>query len=75
MPKPIQLDKPNSAIMYKQQIKPSKGINDKFCLNAQIANQKHTKIKIHIGILCLNKFHPLSYFKDSLTGSACTKDE
>lgn len=66
----IQFHILNSAIIYKQQTKPNNGINDKFCFQDHTA--KHTKEikKIHIGILCLNKLKPLSYFKESAIGNA-----
>lgn len=32
IPNPIQFERPNSDIMYKQEIRPNKGINDKFAL-------------------------------------------
>ena len=75
MPNPIQLETPNSAIMYKQQTKPRRGIKDKLLLNAQIAKQKAIMINIHIGILCLNKPNPDSNFKFSLKGNEATNAE
>jgi hypothetical protein len=48
--------------MYKQQISPNNGIKERFCFQDQTNNPIRVNKKIHIGILCLNKLIPLSYF-------------
>jgi hypothetical protein len=75
IPNPIQFDTPNSAIIYKQQINPSRGINERLLLNAQIHKKKVMMINIHIGILCLNKLNPDSNFTSSFNGNELTKAE
>jgi hypothetical protein len=58
--------------MYKQQINPNNGINDKFCFQDHTPKQRSDIKKIHIGILCLNRLKPLSYFKDWSMGKDST---
>ena len=58
--------------MYKQQTNPSSGIKERFCLQDQTAKPINVKRKIHIGILCLNRSNPVSYFNALSIGNDST---